>query len=305
MDIKQLTYFISVYEHTNLSHAASHLSVAQSAVSHHISNLEAEFGTSLFMRKPRGMEPTAAGLKLYNHACHIVASVKAAENDMLSEAQEITGEIVIGLPFSVMKGIGVKLMKGVLTRYPKIRLSIVEGLSGNIQSNLLSSEVDLALFYNPHKDRNITMEHVLEEEVFCIGTKSTISDTDLPITFNDLIKLPLLMLREGGASRALINKPGLLAKLDSNALLQLNSITGITDAMLEGFGCTIAPKLFVQEYLHDGRLHARPIINPYITRHLYMGCLRSYSSSILLEAIKSLILELIKTEISASRWIIK
>ena len=68
MDIKQLTCFVSVFEHANLSHAASHLSIAQSAVSHHISNLEVQVGAPLFVRMPRGMKPTAAGQRLYGHA---------------------------------------------------------------------------------------------------------------------------------------------------------------------------------------------------------------------------------------------
>jgi LysR family nitrogen assimilation transcriptional regulator len=52
--------------------------VAQSALSHHISNLEAEFATFLFERKPRGMEPTAAGERLYEHARIILRAMAAA-----------------------------------------------------------------------------------------------------------------------------------------------------------------------------------------------------------------------------------
>ena len=65
MDSRQLRYFIAVYEQRNLSRAADQVNVAQSALSHHISNLEAEFATPLFERKSRGMEPTAAGERLY------------------------------------------------------------------------------------------------------------------------------------------------------------------------------------------------------------------------------------------------
>jgi len=39
MDSRQLRYFIAVYEQRNLSRAADQASVAQSALSHHISNL--------------------------------------------------------------------------------------------------------------------------------------------------------------------------------------------------------------------------------------------------------------------------
>src|SRR5438552_1736353 len=43
MDSRQLRYFIAVYEQRNLSRAADQANVAQSALSHHIAYLEAEF----------------------------------------------------------------------------------------------------------------------------------------------------------------------------------------------------------------------------------------------------------------------
>ena len=82
MDSRQLRYFIAVYEQRNLSRAADQANVAQSALSHHISNLEAEFATPLFERKPRGMEPTAAGERLYEHARIILRAMAAAEREI-------------------------------------------------------------------------------------------------------------------------------------------------------------------------------------------------------------------------------
>lgn len=302
MDIKQLTYFVSVFEHANLSHAASQLSVAQSAISHHIQNLEAELKTTLFTRKPRGMEPTAAGQRLYVHAKKILAALKAAELDILSDSKEIAGDFAIALPYSVMKTIGVPLMKIILYQYPQIRLSIVEGLSGSNQTDLVDAEVDLALFYNPYKNRKITMERILQEEVLCIGKKSIISNSDAPITYDELAKLPILLLRQGDSARALIDKSNLLARLEINAPLQLNSISGITDGLLAGLGCTIAPKIFVSEPLKNGSLHARSIINPEFSRSLYLGYRRNYAWNQLFETIRSLILNLIKGKISDGTW---
>ena len=164
MDIRQLTYYAAIFEHRNLSRAAGHCNVAQSAISHHLANLESELGVTLFLRKPRGMEPTAAGIKLYDHARLILRAVQSAEQDIRQESEVIAGDIAIGLPYSVMKAIGLPLMQAVLKDYPDVRLSVVESLSGGTFSSLLSSEVDISLFYNPQKDERITMQQVLAEE---------------------------------------------------------------------------------------------------------------------------------------------
>ena len=79
MDSRQLRYFAAIFEHRTLSNAAENLRVAASALSHHLANLEAELGVTLFDRKPRGMEPTAAGHRLHEHAKAILKAMAAAE----------------------------------------------------------------------------------------------------------------------------------------------------------------------------------------------------------------------------------
>ncbi len=302
MDIRQLTYFVAVFERANLSHAASHLAVAQSAISHHIANLEAELGTPLFLRKPRGMEATAAGHRLHAHARAILQAIRDAEHDMQHDARDIAGEIAVGLPYSVMKGIGVPLMRAILADYPKVRLSIVEGLSGSTHAALMSGDVDLALFYNPRKDQHVTMAPVLEESILCVGRADVIGTSPDPITFEQLSRLPVLLLRHGASSRALIDRPGLLSRLEANAPLQLNSVSGITNGMLAGLGCTIAPQVFVREQLQAGTLRSRPIIDPELSRRLFMGHRQDHVPNRLFEAIRRLILDLIRHEVASGGW---
>jgi LysR family nitrogen assimilation transcriptional regulator len=91
MDLRQLRYFRAVYEHGTLSGAAETTRVAASALSHHLSKMEAEFGSTLFTRQPRGMQPTAAGERLYVHAKAILRAMAAAERDIRQAGGEISG----------------------------------------------------------------------------------------------------------------------------------------------------------------------------------------------------------------------
>lgn len=302
MNLRQMTCYQAIFELKNLSHAASRLNLAQSAISHHLTKLEEELGVPLFTRKPRGMEPTAAGIKLYDHVKSILRAVQLAEQDVRNESEEISGEIAIGLPHSVMRAIGLSLMRAVLEEFPKVRLSIAESLSGGTFSNLLSSEVDLALFYNPQKDERVTMRPLLEEEVLCVGKKDIIGDTDEPLRFDELANLPVLLLREGISSRAVVDRPGLLNRLEAKIPLQLNSVNGIMIGLNAGLGCTLAPQVFVADDLQTGRLHARHLISPSLTRRLYFGHLKERPSTRLMEAMTDLVLQLIFAEVESGRW---
>ena len=302
MDIRQLTYYTAIFDHKNLSHAASHCNVAQSAISHHLSNLEKDLGVTLFLRKPRGMEPTAAGIKLYEHAKRILRAVQSAEQDIRKESEKVEGNIAIGLPYSVMKAIGLPLMQAVLNEYPDVRLSVVESLSGGTFANLLSSDVDISLFYNPQKDDRITMQLVLEEEVMCIGKPSIIGETDEPLTFDELALLPVLLLRHGASLRAVIDRPGLLNRFEARVPVQLNSVNGIITGLFAGLGCTLAPHVLVSEHLAAGTLSARKVINPVLTRNLYIGHLKDRPATRVAEAMTDLLLHLIANEVESARW---
>lgn len=302
MDSRQLRYFIAVYEQRNLSRAADQANVAQSALSHHISNLEAEFAMPLFERKPRGMEPTAAGERLYEHARIILRAMAEAEREIKEGGGLVAGDISIGMANSGVKAIGVSLMRTVLAKYPGLKLSLTESLSGATLLHLMASEVDLALVYNPPSDKDLIAEPVLEEQMFCVGTAKLIGKGKTPIKFEALADLPLILLRHGLSSRALLDDPVLLKRLDNHAILHLNSITGMIGALLEGLGCAIATKLFVQEQLKAGRLIAREVIEPTLTRTLYLCRLRNRPMTYAMEEMRRVMLALIADQVGRRLW---
>ena len=64
MEIYQLRAFIAVARTGNMTRAAEHLHVTQSAVSKQLKALEEEFGAPLFERSAAGMTLSAAGKRL-------------------------------------------------------------------------------------------------------------------------------------------------------------------------------------------------------------------------------------------------
>lgn len=80
MDPHLLRTFVAVLEHRSFSTAASALGYTQSAVSQHIAALEADLGARLVERRP--VAPTAAGLRLMEHAPALLLRLDAARADI-------------------------------------------------------------------------------------------------------------------------------------------------------------------------------------------------------------------------------
>lgn len=302
MDLRQLRYFAAIMEHGTLTQAAVHLRVAGSALSHHLGNLEAELGTQLFERRARGMEPTAAGYRLHEHARAILKAFAAAEADIRQAGGKISGTVSIGMAYSAVKAIGVDLATRVLSDYPDVELALSESLSGATLVHLMASEVDLALVYNPPADAALRTRPVLEERMVLVGKREIIGESDDPITFDELLELPMILLRQGVSARAILDDVSLLKKIESRAKLQMNSVQAIAGSLEAGLGCLIGTKLFMQDQLARGTVHFRPIIEPELSRKLYLCELTSRPPTFALEAIQKLILELVRKAVENGRW---
>lgn len=302
MDFRQLRYFAAIHESGSISRAAEELHVAPSALSHHLANLETDLATELFTRRARGMQPTAAGERLYEHARGILRAMAAAEADIRDENRQVAGEVSVGMAYSVVKAIGVDLMKRVLSDYPRLKLSLTESLSGSTLLSLMASEVDLAVVYNPPNDPKLRTQPVLEEEMICLGRRDVIGDSDAPLRFEELLDLPLILLRQGLSARALLDDASLLKELESRSRLQLNSVQAIAGTLTEGLGCAVGTRLFMRELIANGTLHARPIVEPRLTRTLHMCELADRTATFALEAVRQLILRLILEAVGTGAW---
>jgi DNA-binding transcriptional LysR family regulator len=80
MDVRELRYFAAVFLERNLTQAAQRCFISQPSISTAIANLEAELGTTLFIRHKKGVAPTAAAEQLYSVARRIIDEVDAARN---------------------------------------------------------------------------------------------------------------------------------------------------------------------------------------------------------------------------------
>jgi DNA-binding transcriptional LysR family regulator len=84
VDLNLLPVFAAVYEERSLTRAAMRLSMTQSAVSHALSRLRAQFRDELFFRESRGVAPTPMADSIFSKVRPALASI----HDAVVEARE-------------------------------------------------------------------------------------------------------------------------------------------------------------------------------------------------------------------------
>lgn len=93
LDLKSLRLLVAVCDHSNIKLAAQQEHIEPSAISKRMAQLEAALGTQLLVRNRRGVEPTAAGLALLEHARNMLFTAERIQSDVASFNRGIKGQV--------------------------------------------------------------------------------------------------------------------------------------------------------------------------------------------------------------------
>lgn len=99
--LRQVRYFVATAEMGQISQAAIHLNISQSAVTAAIQELENMLGKPLFLRSVHGMTLTESGSYFLNHAYSILRSVDDAMMLPLTD-NRTKGALNIAASYTVM-----------------------------------------------------------------------------------------------------------------------------------------------------------------------------------------------------------
>jgi LysR family nitrogen assimilation transcriptional regulator len=302
LGLRQLRYFLAIAEAGALSRAAEGLNIAQSALSHHVAEIETTLGLKLFERKPRGVTLTAAGRRLHEHASAILSALSNAEQDVRTFTEAVSGPVSLGLSHTVIAMIGREVMSAVRERCPGVHLKLSEGLSPTLIERTFSGAIDISLAYNPPKDSRLVAEPLLDEDLYLVGHPRLIGRSSSPIPFSAIPQGSVLGLYPVPASRAIIQAQILRNQIAPSPTLEVDSLIALRQALEEGLGCAIIARSTVLDELQQKRFHARRIIKPTLTRTLSIASLADRPRTRAFVEVRNTVIEVVRDAAKSARW---
>jgi LysR family transcriptional regulator, nitrogen assimilation regulatory protein len=294
MDLKALRAFRSVADHGSFSRAAAVQSVAQSILSRQISALEAEVGGRLFHRTGRGVLPTELGEQLLPRATALLADSQAFEDVARGLRENPSGIVVVGMvPIAARAFVGplsAKLQK----IYPRVRLRVLEGYSGQVEEWLASGRVDIALFNRVRRGKVRGAEQIIRTELFLLGARRNPAVRQPEIAFRELAGVPLVLPAQPNSITSYYMSLAVSQHFELNIALEAGSTAMLKDAIMQAGLCAINPRQIVARELEAGEIRASRIVRPTIvqTTWLALGSQRPLSEAA--RIVSRLILDLAK-----------
>jgi LysR family transcriptional regulator, regulatory protein for tcuABC len=243
MDMRQLRYFVQIVESGSLAKASRQLFIAQPALSQQMARLEDEVGRSLLVRSSRGVSPTENGEALYHHAKFMLRQLDQAVSVARQETAAVSGRVTLGLAPTTVCRLGLPLLQHLRCKYPGVRLNVVEGLSGHLEHMTRVGQLDLAVLFSQKAAAELTVEPLLEEELFVIlpAGSTLVPAGRMSLTLKEVAALPLILPSPGHGLRRRIAIEFERVNLPIDAVAEIDSLPLLMHCVGEGIGATIKP----------------------------------------------------------------
>ncbi len=143
MNFLNLEYFVVIAEELSISAAAQHLHISQQALSRHISKLEDELGTSLFVRA-HPLALTKEGQAFYETAKEILR-LKGQYDQDLKKNISIPSTIRIGIGNTVGRSLLPNVLPDFFASYPNVPLRFIEDAPEHLKKAVNYDGLDLVI----------------------------------------------------------------------------------------------------------------------------------------------------------------
>lgn len=128
-----------------MSKAAGSLNIALSAASRRLSLLESELGTPLIVRRPHGIEPTAAGLTSMNYAREVLRLGDRLKVSLDEHRSGVRGYVRVSASSSVHVQRLAKDLSQFVRENPQIKVDLEERPSAATVLALLNKPADIGI----------------------------------------------------------------------------------------------------------------------------------------------------------------
>lgn len=160
MKLSHIRDVIAIAERGSLRAAARHLGIAQPAMTRSIRELELELGATLFERSASGVTLTPIGEAFVRRVTSVQHELDRARDEVAQMTGRSTGTISVGLSTAPHMGMLARVLPAFRSRYPNVKLDLIEGLFPSMEAQLREGEIDF--YVGPSAEDRLSGEFSVE-----------------------------------------------------------------------------------------------------------------------------------------------
>lgn len=251
--LTEMEAFATVVDQGGFTDAAKKMGISKSAVSKHVSSLEARLGARLLNRTTRRVSPTEIGLAYYDRARRVLND--AGEADALVTAMQSAPSGTLRVSIATDFGVNhvSPILGDFLHAFPDITVNMV---LNNRYVELISEGFDMAIRVGELEDSSLMARKICETQRRMIAAPKYFEDYGRPERIDDLNEHKLLHYSNSSAGNVwkLIAPSGELRQVRTAGWLTVNDGQSLLNAAVGGLGIAYLPSFLYAEPLRKGLL---------------------------------------------------
>ncbi len=267
----------------SFSRAAEQLFITQPAVTHTIKQLEAKHKGQLFFRTSRGVQLTNEGQILFQYIEQAYNLITMGEKKLAEMHNLMEGEVRIGAGDTLCKHYLLPHLEVFHGLYPNIKLQITNRTTTETIQLLKAGKIDFGIINLPVIDEQLIIRDSIEiQDCFVAGSPYR-QLTRAPITLEQLIEHPILLLEKGSNTRTFIDQYAKQHHITIQPDIELGSIDLLVEFARTGLGIACVIRNFVTNELEQSMLYEIQVVPPIPPRKVGIVTLRNVPISMATE----------------------
>jgi DNA-binding transcriptional LysR family regulator len=283
LTLKSLRTLAAVAQAGSITRAAIELGLAQSAVSRQLGELERALGGALFHRTGRGVKPTELAGQLLPRIDTLLAQADALALASRELAGTPSGLVTLGLVPGVAGPLASALHGALARKHPAIRLRVIEGYSGDMETALTQGRIDLAVLNRYRAKGANSYRRLFDAQLCLVGRRSVLlqelgtagggAARGLPASasWQAVFRVPLVLPVPPNAIRNLLDEVAQRQGHKLNILLEGGSSVIIKRMMRDHACASVLPEHAVADELASGHLVAVPLAERAFRQHVVLA----------------------------------
>ncbi|WP_454825573.1 LysR family transcriptional regulator [Paraburkholderia xenovorans] len=270
MDLRQIQYFIALFEDGSVTRAAKRLNIVQPALSMQIAKLETELRQQLFERGPHGMTPTDAARQMYRLYTPIMRDIDRARDQLSRQDAIVTGRVSLGMVSSEAESVLPESLARFNALFPQVEVSVADGFSAQLIDAVEAGRLDAAVINKPRGRLALDVVPLLDEEMVLVTSAALGPKLPPAIDLTTLTGIELVLPTRRNGLRGVLDAALLAADVVIKPKFEIDLLNTIVQFVEQSAVATILPRVVVQRKVDEGVLRARTIAAPPIVRHIIL-----------------------------------
>jgi LysR family nitrogen assimilation transcriptional regulator len=294
MHLRQIEYFVALYDERSITKAARRLNVVQPALSMQISRLEKTFKTKLFERTSRGVVPTDTARTFYGYCQKILSDVDEAERYLRDASGTVGGNLTVGVMPSVANSVLPDVLAEYKAAYPDVKLVIVEAYSGSLIDQLYAGSLDLAVVNHMGPISNAAIVPLFRDYLVLVTRYKSAKRVPPEIQSTRLQDYKLVLPSQRQGMRQLVDS--ILASRGVALMpeIEIDSLGPTLELVRQSDWATILPVIAVKREVDQKLLGTQRIVDPPIPRDVIVAFPKTRAPSLPAE----FFLNILKTKVN-------